>query len=450
LGVGVTAALPPIVLALMPGVNQTAKFFAPDWATFTFALVLSLVTALACGLAPALYATRVGLSKLTSERHGQTAATARLRRVLLATQIALATVLLVGAGLLTRGISHASAMDPGFPIAEFQEVTIQFPGGLQGPRRNALYQQLFAMTRTETWPPITLSDFAPIDSEPYVLPLRTSAKMPPQIILSRGISPNYFETLGIRLLSGRAPRASDDGRELVLSRAAAEKFWPGENPIGKTLFSGFRSEEIKIHLVVGLAPDLPVKSLTATDPVAYTSAQLFSAVVLVRSLDSGVVTRLRDATGRIDPDVTLSARPLNAIVADSLFVAVIGSAVAWAIGGIGLALAAMGVFGVFSYAVEGRRREIGIRMALGAQTIQIVRLVLGTTQRSVLIGLAAGVVLAGIGSPLLSRYLYGLSPFDPVAYLQTAGMLIASAIVATWIPARRAASVNPAVTLRAE
>jgi ABC-type antimicrobial peptide transport system permease subunit len=172
--------------------------------------------------------------------------------------------------------------------------------------------------------------------------------------------------------------------------------------------------------------------------------------VLLRSLDPAVVERLRETVRRIDPDVAISARPLREILEDALLFARIGSRVAWAIGGVGLFLATIGAFSLFTQAVEERRREIGIRMALGAQASQVVALVLRNTRRSVATGLVVGVCLAAASAQLLRSYLYGLSPFDPAAYLQVAGILLLAAMMATWIPARRATRVNPVETLRAE
>jgi ABC-type antimicrobial peptide transport system permease subunit len=172
--------------------------------------------------------------------------------------------------------------------------------------------------------------------------------------------------------------------------------------------------------------------------------------MLVRSGDAAVIERLGDTVRRIDPDVTISARPLREILEDALFIARIGSRVAWAIGAIGLLLATIGAFSLFTQAVAERRREIGIRMALGAPAAQVVALVLRTTRRSVVSGLIIGLGLAATGAQFLRGYLYGLSPFDPVAYVQIAGILLVAAMLATWIPARRATRVNPVETLRAE
>ena len=449
LGIVIGVAIPRIVTSFFPRVFETAAFYAPSTTTFGFVFGMSLLTALACSLTPALRATRVSVSSLAGERHGQTVASARLRRSLLALQIALAMLLLTGAGLLTRAISHASGTDPGFSIEDFQEVTIQFAPGTQGPRRKTLYERLYEATRGRDWPPLTISQQPPIVDDRHGIFLRAGPTDPVRVLADRGVTPNYFDVLGIRLLSGRTFNPRDD-RELVLSRQAAEMFWPGENPIGKPLISGLRSDEFRSHVVVGIAPDLPIRSLAKTDPVAYGPSQYFVDRVLVRSLDPALIERLRTTVSQIDPAVTISARPLREILDDNLFIARIGSRVAWVIGGIGLLLATIGAFSLFTQAVEERRREIGIRMALGAQASQVVALVLRSTRRSVAAGLVIGVGLAAASAQLLRSYLYGLSPFDPLSYLQVAGILLLAAMVATWIPARRATRVNPVEALRAE
>jgi predicted permease len=449
-GLALSAVVPAVAVSLgLPWIGSASRF-TPTGETLAFIVGLSFLTAVAAGLTPALRATRVSLSSITAERHGQTAGTARLRRALLAAQISLATLLLMGAGLLTRGISKVSDAGPGFAIGEFQEVNIEFPAGAQIPRRRALYEPLYEATRGDDWPALAMGETRPIVDDRYGIPLRTTPTAPVQMVARRGISPDYFDTLGIQLLAGRAPAMDDDHREIVLNRSTAELLWPGESPIGKTLISGMRSDDWKTHIVVGVAPDLPLRSLARTEPVAYLTSQLVSDVLLVRSLDPAAVIRLRELASRIDPEVTVTSRPLNDLVADALYAARVGSWVAWGIGAVGLLLASIGAFGVFAYAVEERRREIGIRMAMGAQAAQVIRLVLRTTQSSVLMGLGAGVVLTAVAAPLLRSYLYGLSPFDPVAYLQVSGLLLAAALMATWIPARRATRINPAITLRAD
>ena len=150
------------------------------------------------------------------------------------------------------------------------------------------------------------------------------------------------------------------------------------------------------------------------------------------------------------PGASSYSRPLIDDVRDSLRSLVIGGRLAWVLGGLALVLAMLGAFGVFASMVEERRREIGVRMALGARRSQVVQLILGGAARPVLAGLAAGLVLSLIATPLLRRSLYGMSPFDPIAYLEIAAILLASSLAATWVPAVRATRVEPAVTLRGE
>jgi predicted permease len=449
LGLAIAIAVPVVVVSLFPEPFQVAEFYAPTPKTLAFVFGMSLLTALACSLTPALKATRVSVSSLAAERHGQTAASARLRSALLALQIALAMLLLTSAGLLTRAINQASGANPGFDIGSFQEITVQFPPGAEAPRRNAFYQRVFDATRSAGWPPLTLSQAPPSIDDRDSFFFRVAPAAPARVIARRGIAENYFDVLGIKLLAGRALDPQTE-REIVLSRQAAEMFWPGESPLGKTLIEGLRSDALQSYVVVGIAPDLPVRSLATTDPVGYAQTEHVVDRMLVRSGDAAVIERLGDTVRRIDPDVTISARPLREILEDALFIARIGSRVAWAIGAIGLLLATIGAFSLFTQAVAERRREIGIRMALGAPAAQVVALVLRTTRRSVVSGLIIGLGLAATGAQLLRGYLYGLSPFDPVAYVQIAGILLVAAMLATWIPARRATRVNPVETLRAE
>ena len=449
LGLAIAVAVPRVVVAIFPEPFQTAAFYSPRAITFGFVFAMSMMTALACGLTPALRATRVSVTSLSSRSHSKTRTSARLRRGLLALQVSLAMLLLTAAGLLTRALGHASNADPGFAIGAFQEISVQFPAGSQAPRRTAFYEQLIAATRTRDWPPLSFAQSPPVFDDRYSMFLRTTPTSPIKVVTRRNVTANHFDVLGIALFAGRTFDERDE-REIVISREVAEGFWPGESPIGRTLIEGSNSRNTRTRVVVGIAPDLPVRTLSNTDPVAYAMTSFFVDRGLLRGTDPRAVERLREVARRIDPDVTLSARPLREILEDSLFFARIGSRVAWSIGAMGLLLATMGAFSLFTQAVEERRREIGIRMALGARAAQIVGLVLRTTQRSILIGLGFGLLLAASSAQLLRRYLYGLSPFDPVSYLQIAGILGAAALLATWLPAVRATRVNPADTLRSE
>jgi predicted permease len=452
LGLAMALGVPYIVFAFVPDFEQRPEFFGPGIATFTVLVAMAAVCTLVAGLAPALRATSGGLSAIAGNRHGQAPGGVRLRRILLVAQMAFATVLLSGAGLLTRGLAHAMTVEPGFPIAEFQEVTIDLPGaGNQRARRRAFYKELFAQTRAADWPPVALTDIRPIEDSRFSLFVQqpSSSGVRFLTVRSRPVSANYFDVLGVPLLAGRMPAPDSDGREIVVNRLAAALLWPNEDPLGKTMATGMRTEQLVMRTVVGSVRDLPTTSVVESEPVAY-SSDYSRPFFLVRSQDPGVVSRLENIAKSLEPVATVSARPLSAAIEDSLFWARIGSQIAWAIGIIGLVLATVGAFGVFAYAVEERRREVGIRMALGARAPQVIALVLRSTQTTVALGLVIGVALAGAAAPLLRKYLYGLSPYNPIAYLQVAVILAAAAALATWLPARRATRVNPAEALRAE
>ncbi len=173
-------------------------------------------------------------------------------------------------------------------------------------------------------------------------------------------------------------------------------------------------------------------------------------IVLVRDDSPLISARIRELVQSTVPGASAYSRPLVEELRDSLAGLVIGSRIAWVLGLLALMLAMLGAFGVFASMVEERRREIGVRMALGARSAQVIQLILRGAARPVLAGLIAGVALSLIVTPLLRRSLYGMSPFDPIAYLEIAAILIASSLLATWIPAARATRVEPAVTLRGD
>lgn len=447
-GLGLAFLIPSVVAPFLPEEAPRGEFYWPHASTFGAAFVLSLFTALTAGLAPALRATRVSLSVITSERHGPTVSSTRLRRILLATQVAVAVLLLAGAGVFTRAIAHASSTDPGFPMREFLEVSIQFPAGSLEPRRVALHKAVREATTSDGWPAMAFVNEAPIlaanNSGHF---LRATPDSTRHFFRGRSVSETYFDLIGVPLVAGRMPANED---EIVLNKAAAARLWPGESPVGRSLVSGLNSRDSSTRLVVGVAPDLPSGQVDRIDPVVYSLPSPLFTMAIVRTRDPRIEDRFNELVGRLDPGVTASARPLEETLDEALLVPRIGSWVAWTIGVIGLVLAMIGAFGVFAHAVEERRREIGIRLALGAESAQVVRLVIARTQGAVAIGAGVGLALAIAGATILRGYLYGLSPFDPIAYLQVAGMLALAAAVATWIPARRATRVNPVVALRAE
>lgn len=452
LGLTMAVLVPSLLVATIPDLGERADYYALSSTTFMLVGIMSVVTALACGLAPALRISQIGLAAVTGERHGQTIRVARIRRFLLASQVALATVLLMGAGLLTRAVTHASGLDPGFDVDAVSELSLQFPPGTKTDERWPVQRRLTETAQQAGLPAIAWSDSAPVEDNRYSDFVRASEKERLRILAARHITENYFDVLGIRLIAGRGPSGDNGVREVVLSQSVAESMWPGENPLGKVVYSGMRFEDAKAKVVVGIAPELSVRSVADTQAAAYsgrTEGSWFT-VALIRSNDPAVFDQFKAIVSGLNPAMDVTVRPVRDSLAESLNVARIAGWVSWAIGGIGLLLAAIGAFGVFAHAVEEKRREIGLRMALGAQATQVIRAVLAATQRPVIIGLVAGVILAAISTRLFSSYLYGMSPYDPIAYLQVVSLLFVAAMLATWIPARRATRINPADSLRSE
>ena len=172
--------------------------------------------------------------------------------------------------------------------------------------------------------------------------------------------------------------------------------------------------------------------------------------MLVRDLSPTIVERIAAVARDIEPKVEVAARPLADDIRMATRDVATASRLSWAVGLLALILATFSAFGVFAYAVEQRRREIGVRMALGAQAPQVVWIVVGGARWALLLGLGAGLLMSSAAAPLLRRFLYGLTPFDAVTYLTTSSILIAAALVATWVPAQRAIRIDPSITLRAD
>jgi len=442
------AATVPSVLARLSGREiMNHEHFAPDAFVFLFALLMSLVACAFASLGPVLRATRAAAIGSGKDRALAGPSSHRLRVSLLATQIALSTVLLMGAALLTRAISHAMSLDPGFAVADTRVVSLDVP---RSAHANALTTIRETLT-TAGLPPIAFSSLPPITGSRMDIGVRHSSQQAERArnLLLRPVSATYFDVLGIRLVTGRPFDDRLGAGEIVVSESAARFLFPNEDPIGKRLLTGGSDKPPESLEIVGVVADVPTTTLTEVEPVIYKPVQSGS-VVLVRDLSPAVAARIKDLVESAVPGASAYSRPLTDEVRDSLRSLLLGSRVAWVLGGLALVLAMLGAFGVFASMVEERRREIGVRMALGARGSQVVQLVLRGATWPVLAGLAAGLALSLVVTPMLRRSLYGMSPFDPIVYLEIAAILLASSLAATWIPAARATRVEPAIILRGD
>jgi putative ABC transport system permease protein len=457
IGIAIAYQLPFVLLHFLGGATAAFPFrVTVDGAVLGYALLLAGVSAAMFGLAPALFATRTDVAAALSEREGLPASKFPLRGLLLAVQVALSVVLLVSAGLLMRGAQRAGAFDPGFAVNDVTAVSFELPPGTyDDARKRAFFADLTDALRGlpanaidafgfATWEPIFIR-------RGYQTPIHLPDQTPAQakMITSVDVSPDYLHVLRIPIVAGRNFEASSDGRPVaVINETMARQFWPNENPVGKTFLIG-RADSRE---VVGVMRDAHTHSMDRVPPLFYQPLRLGRVVprLVIRNRLGVPSMELKRIVARIDPRVRIQTTPLSAHlearVAESKWGPMLGAV----LGGFALALATVGMFGVFAYAVRQRTREIGIRMALGAQPSAVVRLVLAGHSRAVAAGLVAGLFGAVVSSVVLRSRLHGLSPFDPVAYLSVAVLLAAAGLAASYVPARRAVRVDPVVALRYE
>jgi predicted permease len=441
------ATVPSLMIRLLGSEIRSDEHLGPDAVVFLFTLLLSMIACVVASLGPVLQTTRAAVLGEGKDRVLANPSSPLLRKSLLATQIALSTVLLVSAGLLTRAISHAMSLDPGFAVADIREVSIVLPRGASADALPRIRETL----TSAGLPPMAFSNLTPVTTARMEIAVRLPDK-PAQKnrrLTLRPVSANYFTVLGIPVLSGRPFDERRGGREIVVSQSAARLLWRAGNPIGKRIVTGASDTAAESHDIVGVVADVPTTTLNEVEPVIYQPVGA-APVVLVRDLSPAVSARVKELVQLTVPAASSVSRPLVDALHDSLSSVIIGSRIAWGLGWIALLLAMLGAFGVFASMVDERRREIGVRMALGAGRSQVVQLVLRSATGPVMAGLSAGLVLSLVITPVLRRALYGMSPFDPIAYLGIAGILLASALAATLIPAVRAARVEPAVTLRGD
>ncbi len=446
---------PPGDLALDVGV---------DWRVLGFALAAAVAAAAIFGLAPALNLTRLGASAALKD--GALAAVGkrrfRLRGALIATQVSVSLVLLVCAGLFLRSLQHAATMDPGFDADNV--VVASFDLRTQGytePRGRAFYTAL--TERIASLPDVravTLAMKVPLSGDGGRRRAVVEGYEPQpgedMEFNFNVVGPEYFEVMRVPMVSGRGFTAADrEGapQVAVVNETFAARYWPGQDPIGKRLtsFSGATSIEI-----VGVARDGKYQMLTETPlpylyrPFLQDYEEMTLHVRVARDTDS-LLPLLRSEIRAVDSELPIvRLASMRSETAFATFPQRVAATLLGACAGLALLLAAVGLYGVVAYAVSQRAREIGIRMALGASRHAVVRMVLRGSMKVVAIGLAIGLALALAAGRAIESFLGDVSPADPIALVAGPLVLIACALVASWLPARRAARIDPMKALREE
>ncbi|MBX7185534.1 MAG: ABC transporter permease [Vicinamibacteria bacterium] len=460
------------LIALQPsGVKRLSEAHV-DPAVMAFAAFLSLVTGLLCGVLPGLAARRAPAQALREGARGLLAGrSGRVRGGLVVGQMALAMMLLAGAGLLLRSFEKLQQVKPGFDVENALTFRIALPAEAykDEARRVAFFDRLLESLSALPGARGAAAILGlPLNGAQLNISFEVSnrPKVPPSQQPSmemRAATPSYFKTMGIPVLRGRGIEPGDVAgarQVVVLSQSAVKKYFPNEDPIGQSITLGWRRPEGQPKAggeVVGVVADVKTFGL-AKDVVPeiylpYAQLPVGSMDVLVRTSvpPMSLGPAVEQAVHALDADIPVARlRSLEDVVSRSIsqprfYMLLLGIFASMAV-----LLAALGIFGVMSYAVAQRAREIGIRMALGARPASVMRMVLGNAATLILSGIALGLAGALVLSRTLSGLLFNLSPTDPTTLGGVAILLTAVALVASFLPARQATRVDPLQTLRSE
>ena len=442
-----------------------------DARTLTFSVVIAALTGMLAGLLPAL---KASAPSLVSDLRGEVPAARvgrrrfALRDVLVVTQVALTAVLLVVAGLLLRSLGASQRADIGFEPRGLAAISIDTDMVRYNDERSAAFWRE-ALTRVRALPGVQSAGFVS-PTLPFTLNFSTSEMRVDnraynqgqrgEIIENAGISPTYLETLGVPIIEGRGVEESDiQGSPgiVVINQTMAQKFWPGESALDHTL-EVVNGTSRRTYRIVGIVADHKRHGvLEAPSPFAYFADNQRPnprfKIILARSQGSadGLLASMRREALAIEPGlVFVSSSTMDQNLGASLLPARVGAMLAAAFGGLGTLLAAIGLYGVIAFSVTRRTREIGVRMALGARPAGVLSLVMRQGFTIVAIGLAAGSLLAAGAATALRGLLYGVTPFDGVAWGLAMIAMVAAAALANFFPARRAMRVDPMTALRIE
>lgn len=438
-----------------------------DGPVLLFALAVSVMTGLIFGLVPGLPLSATGLGNtLRQTGRGRDAPGQRARSLLIVAEIALSVTLVTGASLLLRSLGLLQREDPGFEPSNTLVARMQFP--------EARYADVAATDRTARELRARLlalpgvAAVGAINAVPIVEGAGDTrvyaADRPPAEgvwtgALVRIVTPGYFEAMGIPVVHGRAPDDRDvaaTGRVVLINLAMAAAFFPDRDPLGQDLMIGLQ-DPLRVR-IIGVVGDVRQFQLAAPPrPEFYVPlAQSWGVggltyVVRARDTPAALLDDVRAVIVSIDPEQPVSLlQPMSALLTDSVADSRFRTRLLGTFAALALVLAVLGVYGIVAFSVAQRTRELGVRLALGAQPGRIVRGVIGDGARLAAAGLMLGVSAALIATRWLESLLYGVQPRDPASFALTSAVIMLAALAACWIPARRAARVDAAVALRGD
>ncbi len=467
LGVCLAAAAIPLLRAFSPGSVPRLADTRIDGAVLAFSLILCVLTGIVFGLMPALQAARGELHEMLKEgtRGSTEGGRGKFRSALIVAEMAIALVLMTGAGLLIESFAHLMRVNPGFAAQNLMTFQFNLPPDHygQGPQMTEFYREL--IERVKTLPEVQaagVTSYLPLTGAirfVYFCPegrvCEGIGKDP--LIAIRQVSPEYFDTVRTPLLHGRVFSDKDTaaGQPVVIvNQTVASRYWPGQNPIGKHLAN---SRDMLQREVVGVVGDVKFNALNVANseemyvPLAQIPWQATALIVRSQSSTQPLVAAVRAKIAEIDPNLPVTGiSSMEDVLSASVAQPRIIMEFAGVFAGFALLLSAIGIYGVMAYSVSARKQEMGIRMSMGAESRDILKLVVGQGMRLTLLGAVIGVAASLALTRLLASLLFGIRTADPLVFTGATLVLVISALLACYLPARRATRVDPIIVLRYE
>jgi predicted permease len=436
-----------------------------DMRVLSFAFAASLLTGVAFGMVPALRASRPNLVPALKDGRADDGSKRAfgLRDALVVSQVAVSLLLLVGAGLLLRSLQGAQDIELGFDAENTAMIEMRLDMLGYGDEQSDAFQRSY-LERIRGLPQVqsaALTQKLPLGADVsvtgiYIPGVHEDPEDEAYMADEAVVGPGYFETLSIALLRGRDFTESDTPETplvAIVNETMASSYWPEESVLGKRFRIGFDGDEYEI---VGVSADHKVRTL-GEDPrplvhLARTQRLSTSAIVVARGGgdSAALVGTLRRELEAMAPDLSPGSSTVREAVDVTLLPVILGAQMLAGLGFLATVLAALGLYGVIAYSVSRRVREIGIRIALGADRLGVVRLVVRRGMTMAALGVALGSLAAAALSGVLGSVLYGVSALDPVSFAAASAVLLAVAFLANYLPARRAARVDPLVALRSD
>jgi putative ABC transport system permease protein len=442
-----------------------------DWRVLGFTLLISVLTGLVFGLVPALHSSKTELTESLKEGgrgSSDSARRNRIRGVLVVSELAIAVVLLVGAGLLIQSLWRLQRVSPGFESQNLLTFVVGIPEVKYPTARQAqFYRDLTA--RIQSLPGVRSASSViplPLSGDLFSISFETEGRP-----VAKGDQPSadffaindgYFKTLGVPILKGRDFNERDGEKApgvIIVNQAFAQKFFPGEDPVGKRVKPGISTDETKpaMREIVGVVGDVRNRNLSSELrpgyflPMAQIPFNQMTVIVRTTNDPRSLITAVQNEVHSMDSEVPVfNIKTMDEHIAVTVAAPRFNTTLLAIFAVVALILTIVGLYGVMSYAVAQRTNEIGIRMALGARFTDVLTLVFKQGMILVLIGEAIGLAGAFALTRVIRRLLFGVTPTDLSTFVAVAAILAAVALLATFIPARRAAKVDPLVALRYE